>query len=95
MPHPAQQIAFQEYIHAVKESTERVDRLTEQIQKLMPEWRLAPVVKALQAMRGVAPMIATITMSEIGDLSRLKIRVAKKKNVVESPRPAIAMSGAL
>jgi transposase len=72
MPHPAQQIAFQEYIHAVKESTERVDRLTEQIHKLMPEWRLAPVVKALQAMRGVAPMIATITMAELGDLGRFE-----------------------
>jgi len=70
MPHPAQQIAFQEYIHAVKESTERVDRLTDQIQKLMPEWRLAPMVNALQAMRGVAPMVATITMAELGDLGR-------------------------
>jgi len=82
MPHPAQQIAFQEYIHAVKESTERVARLTEQIQKLMPEWRLAPVVKALQAMRGVAPMIATITMSEIGDLGRF-----------ENPRQLMAYLG--
>jgi transposase len=82
MPHPAQQIAFQEYIHAVKESTERVDRLTEQIQKLMPEWRLAPVVKALQAMRGVAPMVATITMAELGDLGRF-----------ENPRQLMAYLG--
>lgn len=82
MPHPAQQIAFQEYIHAVKESTERVDRLTEQIQKLMPEWRLAPVVKALQTMRGVAPMTATITMAELGDLGRF-----------ENPRQLMAYLG--
>ena len=37
MPHPAQQITFQEYIHSVTECTERVRRLTEQIQKLLPE----------------------------------------------------------
>lgn len=70
MPHPAQQIAFQEYIHAVMECGERVNRLTEQIHKLIPEWRLAPVVKALQALRGVSVMVATTTIAEIGDLSR-------------------------
>jgi transposase len=70
MPHPAQQIAFQEYIHAIMECGDRVTRLTDQIQKLIPEWRLAPVVKALQALRGVSLMVATTTIAEIGDLSR-------------------------
>jgi len=70
MSHPAQQIAFQEYIHAIMECGERVNRLTEQIQKLIPEWRLVPVVKALQALRGVSLMVATTTIAEIGDLSR-------------------------
>ena len=70
MPHPAQQIAFQEYIHAIVECGDRVDRLTEQIQKLIPDWRLAPVVRALQALRGVSLMVATTTIAEIGDLSR-------------------------
>ena len=72
MPHPAQQIAFQEYIHAVTECGERVSRLTEQIHKLIPEWRLASVVKALQALRGVSLMVATTTIAEIGDLSRFE-----------------------
>ena len=72
MPHPAQQIAFQEYINAVKECGERVNRLTEQIQSLIPTWRLAPVVKALQALRGVSLMVATTTIAEIGDLSRFE-----------------------
>jgi len=49
-----------------------VNRLTEQIQKLIPEWRLAPVVKALQALRGVSLMVATTTIAEIGDLSRFE-----------------------
>lgn len=47
MPHPAQQFTLQEYIHAITECTERVNRFTDQIQKLLPEWRMAPVVAAL------------------------------------------------
>ncbi len=36
MPHPAQQITLQEYIHSVEENSERVDRLTEQNIKTDP-----------------------------------------------------------
>jgi transposase len=82
MPHPAQQIAFQEYIHAVMECGERVNRLTEQIHMLISEWRLGPVVKALQALRGVSLMVATTTIAEIGDLSRF-----------ENPRQLMAYLG--
>ena len=70
MPHPAQQVTLQEYIHAVRECTERVNRLTEQIQQLLPAWRMAPVVKALQALRGVAQIVAVTTVAEIGDIHR-------------------------
>jgi transposase len=72
MPHPAQQITLQEYIHAVNEGSLRVDRLVDQILKLLPQWRLAPVVEALQALRGVAPIVATTTVSEIGDITRFE-----------------------
>lgn len=72
MPHPAQQITLQEYINAVAESTERLTRLTDQIQKLLPEWRMEPVVKALQALRGVAPVVAATTVAEIGDMKRFE-----------------------
>jgi len=70
MPHPAQQVTLQEYTHAVRECAERVNRLTEQIQKLLPEWRMFPVVKALQALRGVAQIVAVTTVAEIGDIHR-------------------------
>jgi transposase len=70
LPHPSQQIVLQEYILTVTACTERMSRLTEQITKLLPEWRLFPVVKALQALRGVAAIVAATTMAEIGDLSR-------------------------
>jgi transposase len=70
MAHPAQQITLQEYIHALSECTERVERLGEQIRQLLPQWSWAPVVDALQALRGVAPIVAITTVAEIGDLSR-------------------------
>ncbi len=72
MPHPAQQITLQEYIHAIRETTERVTLLTEQIQKLLPEWHMAPVVTALQALRGVAPTVAATSVAEIGDMNRFE-----------------------
>lgn len=82
VPHPAQQITFQEYVYAVIERDDRVQRLTEQILRLLPEWRLAPVVNALQALRGVAPIIAITMMAEIGDFSRF-----------ENPRQLMAYLG--
>jgi transposase len=70
MPHRAQQVALQEYVHAVQEQDERVQRLTRQIQELLPLWPLAPLVTALQALRGVSLIIAATTVAELGDLTR-------------------------
>lgn len=70
MPHPAQQIVLQESLDALSECTERVDRLTEQIRQLLPEWRMSPVVEALQTLRGVSLIVATTTIAELGDLTR-------------------------
>lgn len=70
MPHPAQQIAFQEYVHAVKEQADRVLRLTGQVQELVSSWKLESLVKALQALRGVSLIVAATTVAELGDLTR-------------------------
>jgi transposase len=72
MPHPAQQVALQEYIDAVHESLRRVDRLTDQIRQMVTGWRLAPMVKALQAARGVSLVVAVTVLAELGDLGRFK-----------------------
>jgi transposase len=69
-PHPAQQIAFQEYVDTVEGCQKRVERLTEQIRVLLPTWRLAPAVEAFQAMRGVSLIVAVTMAAEVGDLSR-------------------------
>jgi transposase len=70
LPLPAQQVAFQEYVCAINEAAARVERLTKQILELLPEWKWALVVEALQALRGVAQLTAIITVAEIGDISR-------------------------
>jgi transposase len=72
LPLPAQQIAFQEYVSAINEAAMRVERLTKQILELLPSWRWAPVVEALQALRGVAQLTAIITVAEVGDFSRFQ-----------------------
>ena len=70
MPTDSQQVVFQEYINAIKETTNRVDRLTKQIETLVPAWRMAPVVTAFQALRGVSLIVATTMVAEVGDLTR-------------------------
>ena len=68
--HPAQQIVLQEQIDAITEAEDRRDRLGEQIRELVPDWSMAPVVTALQALRGVAFLSAVVLVAEIGDFRR-------------------------
>ena len=68
--HPAQQIVLQDYIHAVQDAEARRDRLTHQINELLPSWSMAPVAIALQAMRGVALVVAVTVVAEVGDFRR-------------------------
>src|SRR5258708_28494738 len=44
--------------------------LTAQIEAMLPDWTLAPVVAALQTMRGMALVNAATLIAELGDLSR-------------------------
>jgi transposase len=69
--HPAQQIVLQDYIDAVADAEARVERLTGQIADLLPNWSLAPVVDAVQAMRGVGFIVAVTVVAEVGDFQRL------------------------
>jgi transposase len=70
LPEPPQQLAFQEYLHAISESTARIQRLEQALRELLPHWPLAPVVAALQALRGFQ-LIAAITLTaEIQDFWR-------------------------
>lgn len=68
--HPAQQIVLQDYIHSVTDAETRIERLTGQIADLLPSWSLAPVVEAIQAMRGVAFIVGVTVVAEVGDFHR-------------------------
>jgi transposase len=68
--HPAHQIALQEMVDAVRTSKERVERLEAAIEEFVPTWSLAPVVQALQSLRGVDLIVAVTFAGEIGDLRR-------------------------
>ena len=68
--HPAQQIVLQEQIDAITAAEDRRDRLDEQIRALARDWSMAPVVEALQALRGVAFLSAVVLVAEIGDFRR-------------------------
>jgi len=69
-PHPAQQVACQEYLDAVNELEVRVERLTGRVRDLVPARSMAPVVEALQAMRGVSLVAAPALVAEVGDMRR-------------------------
>jgi transposase len=70
-PTPAPPIVFQESVRAVTEHTERRQRLAQELQERVKTWRLAPVVEALQALRGVQFTVAVTTVAELGDLTRV------------------------
>jgi transposase len=50
----------------------KIQQLSDQIRQLVPGWRLAPVVSALQAARGVSLIVAVTLLAELGDLSRFQ-----------------------
>jgi len=70
--HPAHQVVLQEAVEAVRLAKERVERLERTIEEFLPTWSLAPVVNALQALRGVSLIVAVTFVAEIGDLRRFE-----------------------
>ena len=68
--HAAQQIVFQEGIDAIEDALQRLRRLEKQLALIVPEWSMAPVVEAYQAMRGASFLVAVIFAAEIGDVRR-------------------------
>lgn len=68
--HDWQQIVLQEYIDAVKACTQRVSDITAQMERVLPQWSLAPVVDSLVALRGIDKLAAMVLLAELGDISR-------------------------
>jgi transposase len=66
----AMRTAFQEYLHHLDEIEQRVKRLEAEIHTQATESTHAPVIQALQTLRGVAEITATSLVAEIGCFSR-------------------------
>ncbi len=70
LPHHSQQIVLQEMIITISERIKRLQRLDNELLHQVKNWRYYPVVKAIQAMRGVRLLVALGTIAELGDLRR-------------------------
>jgi len=68
--YPAQQRVLEDYLKSVEDLAERVERLTAQVEELVQDTVLAPLVKALQAFRGISVVSAVTIAAEAGDLRR-------------------------
>jgi len=67
---PVQQIVFQEYVEAVTAASDRLERVEGNLRDAVAEWRLQPLVEALQALRGVQLVVAATLAAEIGRIDR-------------------------
>ncbi|QHJ10386.1 hypothetical protein FX988_00598 [Paraglaciecola mesophila] len=70
LPYPAQQIVLQEQLQTIEERIRRLERLDNELTHHVHQWRYYPVVKAVQAMRGVRLLVAVGVVAELGDLHR-------------------------
>jgi transposase len=67
---PASQHVFCDYREAVELATARVDRLTLRLREVADTWDRAPLIKALQALRGVEMVSSVTLVAEIADFRR-------------------------
>ena len=80
--HDWQQVVLQEYIDAAKAGSQRVADITAQMERVLPQWSLSPVVDSLVALRGIDKLAAMVLLAELGDISRF-----------DSPRQLMAFLG--
>jgi transposase len=67
---PAHHLVLEDCIATIEAATARRDRLEANIEAALPDWSLAPVVRALQALRGMALIAAATLVAELGDITR-------------------------
>jgi len=68
--HDARSRAYRALRTALEQATARVDELTRDIAEAVETWALRPLVRALQALRGVDLVSAVTWAAEIGDFNR-------------------------
>jgi len=70
LPTAAQRIVFQDYVRAITYLMERLQQIEQELQEHVKVWRLAPLVAAYQALRGVQFHVAVTIAAELGELTR-------------------------
>jgi len=70
LPTAAQRIVFQDYVRAITHLMERLAQIERELQEQVKGWRLAPLVWAYEALRGVQFHVAVTIAAELGDLTR-------------------------
>jgi transposase len=68
--HPAQQIAFPTYLNALEHEEARKAELDQQIRETLEQSPWAKLAAALQALRGIGPVVAATLVAEVGDFAR-------------------------
>jgi transposase len=70
LPHPAMKVILEEYLQGIGAAAERIERCEVAMGDLLEQWRLAPAVRALMAMKGFQTVAAMILVSELGEVHR-------------------------
>lgn len=70
LPLPALKAVLEEYLLAIDQATQRVQRLDELIGVQVPLWRMYPAVEALMCVRGFQLTAAATLVAELGDVRR-------------------------
>ena len=67
---PRSRSSFRKAIDAIEDALQRLRRVEKQLALVVPDWSMAPVVEAYQAMRGASFLVAVTFAAEIGDVRR-------------------------
>ncbi len=70
--HAAQRVVLEDALASIAGAGERIARLEEQMETLLLDWPMAPVVAALMGLRGFALVGAMVLVSELGDAWRFR-----------------------
>lgn len=66
LAHLAHHLAHEEMLQRIERAEALCDRLKRLIAELVPQWSPAPVVLAIQALRGVSLVVASAIVAQVG-----------------------------
>jgi transposase len=72
LPFASQQVVLEEGLRAIEEAEGRVARLTTHLTTAAATAARAPVIRSLQAMRGIGLITASTLVAELGDITRFR-----------------------